>query len=139
MKQNPETIIQRDIIKWLELKGLFFKRERNQNFRNTAYGVKFLPSEVPGYPDISGVLPNGRAYFIEVKTKTGRLSDVQKQTHEDLRANGALVIVARSLDDLKELEDALNECLKQGLKPKASESLAVLCRKKHEKMLSQFY
>lgn len=54
-----------------------------------------------GWPDISGVLPPaGRAFFIECKSARGRLRPGQQALLEKLAAAGALVIVARSLDEV---------------------------------------
>ena len=53
------------------------------------------------WPDITGVLPvTGRMLAIEVKTEKGRYKPGQPEMLELLRKAGALVIVARSIDDV---------------------------------------
>ena len=52
-----------------------------------------------GWPDITGVLPSGRMFAIEVKAYKGRLKAAQAETIERLRASGAAVLVAKSVDD----------------------------------------
>lgn len=46
-----------------------------------------------GHPDITIFLPSGRCAFIENKTTKGRLSPVQRDRHEALRAIGHVVEV----------------------------------------------
>jgi hypothetical protein len=52
-----------------------------------------------GWPDITGCLPSGQFMAIEVKGSKGRLKPAQKETLERLRASGAAVLVAHSLED----------------------------------------
>lgn len=60
-----------------------------------------------GWPDLTGVLrPYGIAIFVETKAKTGKLSPTQEALHVRLKANGAIVIVARSLEDFETQLDA---------------------------------
>lgn len=54
---------------------------------------------IKGVPDIVGVLPGGRALFIEVKTKTGRLSQEQQNFLENATEQGALAFMARSMEE----------------------------------------
>lgn len=52
----------------------------------------------PGWPDFE-IMWRGSAYFIEVKTPKGRVTDQQRAAMEALRAAGCLVEVVRSVDD----------------------------------------
>lgn len=61
------------------------------------------PNPLKGFPDIFGYLPSGRAFVIEVKTETGKLSELQGQWLTRLQNTGVICIVARSLDDVKSL------------------------------------
>ena len=45
--------------------------------------------------------PIGVAFFIEVKSATGRLSSGQEEQLKQLRATGAVAIVARGLDEVR--------------------------------------
>jgi hypothetical protein len=51
-------------------------------------------------PDIVGVLPGGKALYIEVKTATGRLSPHQEKFLSILENAGAVAFVARSVEDV---------------------------------------
>lgn len=53
-----------------------------------------------GVPDISGILPDGRALFIEVKKPKGVVSSHQKEFLAKATANGALAFVARYPQDI---------------------------------------
>ena len=56
---------------------------------------------LPGAPDILGVLPGGRMLAVEVKVERDRVREEQRLWHRRAVELGALVIVARSLEDLK--------------------------------------
>jgi len=49
-----------------------------------------------GWPDYI-IVHRGRALFIELKTRTGSLSEVQRQMHRKLDYCGAMVAVCRSV------------------------------------------
>ena len=55
----------------------------------------------PGVTDLIAVR-DGRIVFIELKTKTGKQSDYQKQFQSDLEAAGGEYILCRGIDDLIE-------------------------------------
>lgn len=52
----------------------------------------------PGFPDIL-IIYRGMAFGMELKAGKGRLSSVQKETHEALGRAGMDVQLVRSLDD----------------------------------------
>ena len=71
-----------------------------------------------GSPDLVGILPVtitpehvgqrlGVFLGVEVKTPVGRLSTVQRQWHAVARERGALIVVARSVDEALTLTGAL--------------------------------
>lgn len=65
---------------------------------------------MPGIPDLVLPLSEGKVFWLEMKTKTGRLSDVQKIVHEKLQSLGHTVETAHSLKEAKEkLEAAIRE------------------------------
>lgn len=53
-----------------------------------------------GWPDLQ-VLYAGQAFFIELKTEDGRLSDVQLATHRQIVGAGCAVEVARTIEDVE--------------------------------------
>ena len=52
-----------------------------------------------GFPDLFGFRPDGRIFFIEVKNETGKLRPEQEKFIEQMKKRGALVGVARSVED----------------------------------------
>ena len=53
-----------------------------------------------GLADLTAVKA-GRVVFVEVKTSTGRLSEVQKRFRDDLIRAGGTYILARSVEDVE--------------------------------------
>lgn len=53
----------------------------------------------PGFSDLFGFTADGRPWFIEVKSDTGRLRPQQRQFIDAMTARGAIAGVARSVDD----------------------------------------
>lgn len=62
---------------------------------------RYFETGVPrGFSDLFGVRrSDGKAVFIEVKTKTGRVSPTQKNFLEQMRISGAIAGVCRSAED----------------------------------------
>lgn len=58
-----------------------------------------------GEPDIICAADRGRTFYIELKTKTGKLSTDQQAVHAHLRKLGHEVFVVRSLQEFKEIVD----------------------------------
>lgn len=57
-----------------------------------------------GQTDLTGIMkPDGRGVFIEIKTGTGRLSNVQKSFRDMVIAHGGIYIECRDLKDLEKL------------------------------------
>ncbi len=95
-----ESEIQKQIIKYLELKKYCFWRNyvgpilRGPTKRRS-------PNPMAGLPDIIGVLKSSpRMFVIEVKTKTGKLSEKQVVWLDKLNKAGALCIVARTVAEV---------------------------------------
>ena len=76
----------------------------NEYKQNVLIHIRKIEGLPEGYSDLSGVrLADGRAVFIEVKTKSGRPTAKQKQFIEKMRAYGAIAGVCRSAADAIEL------------------------------------
>lgn len=66
--------------------------------------LKLSADVVKGLPDRLVVLPpSGRTVWVELKRKNGRLSEMQKYQHTQLRKRGAEVVVIWSRDQVDEL------------------------------------
>jgi Holliday junction resolvase len=86
-----EQAIQTDIKAYLEWKGWFTFKIHQQG----KYCYK-------GISDLIAV-KDGVTIYVEVKTPTGKLRPEQLKFMEDIENHGARYIVARSIDDVKEV------------------------------------
>lgn len=55
-----------------------------------------------GWPDLIAI-KGGVVVFLEIKTPTGRVSELQQVTHRELAAHGAVVEVVRSLEEAQKI------------------------------------
>ena len=69
--------------------------------------VKTIVSNKKGVPDILACHPTGRFIAVEVKAEGGRASRLQLEQLEQLRALGAVTVVAYSIGDVM---SALESC-----------------------------
>ncbi len=99
-----ESDVQKQILDYLILRKLMVWRNNNTpvfdarikgGFRRQS---KYTPK---GVPDIVGILPGGKALFIEVKSPTGKVSPEQQYFIDTALLLGAVAGVARSVDDAK--------------------------------------
>jgi len=98
-RKTPENEIKKAILEFLHLNGIFAWRQNS--FAVKIEGKYFVRATEPGCPDIMGILPpNGRVLCIEVKTPRGRLTETQKKFLQRAASCGALVIVARCVEDV---------------------------------------
>ncbi len=94
MKQQSESLIQKNIVAYCKKSGIICK--------------KVDSTSSVGWPDLTIVLPGGTVLFVELKTETGKLSKLQERTIHQLKEQGANVYVIRSLDEFKLLTIGVN-------------------------------
>ncbi len=103
---HDESVIQAQIVSALSLMGIFVFMVPND-----AAG-KITPAKAgrlkamglrAGISDLVLVGPDGQAYFLEVKTPGGKLSESQKLFSNLCLAKGWKYAVARSVEDAAEL------------------------------------
>ena len=63
---------------------------------------KFVSPGNPGVPDRLVILPDGRTFFVELKTEVGRLAKLQRWQRSEMEKRGADVRVLYGLDAVKE-------------------------------------
>lgn len=81
--------------------GLFYQGKR---VRNTLVNLRPTRVLIPGWPDLTGFRrSDGKAVFIEVKTKTGRPSAEQVRFIELAKRSGCLAGFARSVEDAERI------------------------------------
>jgi len=98
-KVQTETQIVRAILDYLAANRILAWRNnvgaaRNPAGRLVRFGVK-------GMPDIAGVLPGGRALFLEVKRRHGRMSPDQDRMVSRLIGTGARVGVVHNVEEVR--------------------------------------
>jgi hypothetical protein len=114
---GSENEIQNSIIEYLQWKKITCWRNqsigvydvKNKSFRR-------LPKyAISGVSDILGILPSGRFLAIEVKSKTGTLSQNQKDFIKNINDNKGLAFMARSIDDVEAIFKTVDNssCLKK--------------------------
>lgn len=82
-----------------------FRSQSGQFF--TKYGSE-ITIGVKGMSDYHGHRPDGKAFYIETKTKTGKASDEQKRFLRAMHESGALAGIARSVDEAVEIIEGRN-------------------------------
>ena len=70
---------------------------------------KFTSPSNPGVPDRLIVMPGGRVIFVELKTETGKLANIQVWQHKRYRERGADVRLIKGMDEARKLVEELKE------------------------------
>ena len=95
---TSESQIQKDILKYAKLKKLcVFRMNTGGNLRATSRGVIMTPNKNRGFSDLLW-LHNGKTYFVEVKTSTGKWSPDQQDFCKLVTSYGGIYFLCRSLD-----------------------------------------
>ena len=100
MQQPLERQIQTQILDYLKLRGVFCWKQNTSGIYRKDRSA-YIPSHTRGMPDICGILRGGRAFYVEVKRRTGRLSEPQKEFLGRASTLGALAIVAYCVEDVE--------------------------------------
>jgi hypothetical protein len=96
-----EHQIEQSICQYLHALGWYVVKLKDQTaFREGAYR-KALPFQRRGVADLYAI-KSGRSLWIEVKTKTGRQSDAQKEFERNIVNQGGEYVLVRSILGLKE-------------------------------------
>lgn len=85
---NEETKLKNKCCKFLHFQKIFH--------------FKLSDKWYSGIPDIL-IIWHGEAIWFELKTDTGKLSEIQKWTISELQKNDCMVYVVRSLEQFKEV------------------------------------
>lgn len=109
---TPEGQIKRQILDWLKIKRIF-------HWTNQAGKIPGRKLLKVGIADILGCY-NGRLLAIEVKAENGKLTDEQTKFIYDVKSNGGIAFVARSIEDV---EHGLNGYLLGNTPPKETQDL----------------
>ncbi|MFA6135239.1 MAG: VRR-NUC domain-containing protein [Phycisphaerae bacterium] len=102
---KPERAIQKAILLWLRANGcLVAVTDAGAAYHAGSFGADTVPG---GWPDITGLLPDGRFIGVEAKAPGGRQSPVQKQMEQEIRKRSGIYVLAHSVQDVqREIEEA---------------------------------
>lgn len=100
---TPEGRIENMILHWLKSKRIFHFKVKSVGTFDPIKKVYRTTSPLyrKGVSDIIAIY-NGKPVAIEVKSKTGRLTDDQKEFQYDFCQAGGVAFVARSVEDVEE-------------------------------------
>jgi hypothetical protein len=107
-REQPEAGIQKALCEHLRRRAVpncFWWHTPNGGARTAIEAAIFKGLGLrPGVPDIIAI-KDGHTYGLEIKSPGGKLSEAQIKAHEELKAAGATVATAFSLDDaIRQLE-----------------------------------
>lgn len=101
---TPESLIKRAVCHYLSgLKDCFFWVNESVGVFDAKRGIyrkKNSPYQLNGTADILGIF-QGSPLAIEIKSKSGRLTDSQREFLDKFKYHGGIGVVARSVDDVK--------------------------------------
>jgi hypothetical protein len=107
--RERETSISKTIEDYLNVKKIFNIRVQSGAIQTkSGHWMRFAKK---GTPDRLAILA-GLAIFIEVKRIGEKPTPEQIAVHEDLRANGAIVIVAQRLEDVQTVIEKITQRVK---------------------------
>lgn len=72
------------------------------------WAIKLLPFRVAGLPDRLVLMPLGRVFFVEMKSKGAKTEKIQEYVHKKLAKMGFVVYV---IDDKTKLDNFLKEVI----------------------------
>ena len=106
-----ERTIQRCIVDTLRVRYPTALVHHSPNQANDFKRVNAMRADgtLPGWPDLTVLLPNGRSIHLEVKSQYGRLSANQRGIIENMERLGHRVVVVKSV---RAAMDAVDEAAK---------------------------
>ena len=102
---QPERAVQKAVLLWLRANGcLAAVTDAGAAYRAGAFFGDAVPA---GWPDITGLLPDGRFIGVECKAPGGRQSPVQRLIEQEIRKRSGIYVLAHSVEDVqREIEEA---------------------------------
>ena len=99
-RKSPEGRVVRECLLWLKQHGVLAVRT-HAGYLRLANG-NWMHAGAPGWPDITGCLPDGQFLGVECKAAKGRQSEGQARIEREITERGGLYVVARSTQDIAE-------------------------------------
>jgi len=100
-----ESQLVNQICEGLLYRGIFCWRSNNiPIFSQKQNCFRKLPKFTPrGVADITGILPNGQFFCVEVKSEKGKQSEFQKIFQEKIEATKGIYILAKSFEEVDKI------------------------------------
>ncbi len=103
---KPERTVQKAIVLWLTDRGcLVAVTDAGAAFKAGSFFGDGLPA---GWPDITGLLPDGRFIGVECKAPGGRQSPAQKAMEQEVRARHGIYVLAFEVEDVQRAIEEAN-------------------------------
>ena len=104
-RRSPERAVQKACVAWLRRQGAIVAvTDAGAAYRAGAFFGDAIPT---GWPDVTGLMPDGRFIGVECKAKGGRQSAAQKRIEQEIRKRSGIYVLARSVEYLaKGIADA---------------------------------
>ncbi len=105
-RKRGENAIQADVIRYLHAvlppsKWIIYANANASRRTASGKASNAVPGLLPGIPDVSIVTIGGRAFYFEVKTATGVLSEPQEAIRDRMRRMQVPWFLVRSVDDVQ--------------------------------------
>lgn len=96
------------IVKRVEVKEQKLQEKILKDLKSSdIWHFKTIRSNRNGIPDIVGMCKNGRFFAIEVKSKNGKLTELQKFELNTIRENNGICAICYSFDDYLIVKDVI--------------------------------
>jgi len=107
-RARPERALQKAICTWLRAHGaLVAVTDAGAAYRAGAFFGTAIPV---GWPDVTGLLPDGRFIGVEVKAPEGRQSAAQKRMQREISSRNGIYVLARSVEDVRRGIEEVDGC-----------------------------
>lgn len=98
--RKPERAVQKAIVAFLRARNcLVAVTDAGAAYRAGAFFGDAIPA---GWPDITGLLPDGRFIGVECKAPGGRQSPAQRAMEQEIRRRDGIYVLARGVEDVQE-------------------------------------
>ena len=96
---KPERAVQKAVLLWLRARGaLVAVTDAGAAYRAGAFFGDAIPA---GWPDITGLLPDGRFIGVECKAAAGRQSPAQAAMEQEIRKRNGIYVLGYGVEDVK--------------------------------------
>jgi hypothetical protein len=97
-RDNPERAVQKAVVAYLRARNcLVAVTDAGAAYKAGAFFGDAIPA---GWPDVTGLLPDGRFLGVECKAPGGRQSPAQKVMEQQIRRRSGIYVLAHGVEDV---------------------------------------